>query len=190
METLIFHRLFEVKEFALLTLFIGMIIEGEVVLFSAAFLVREGYLKPGPVFFAAFAGMLIGDVLWYWLGRWAYDSFPRLRRWIDRIAAPLDRHIRERLFRSIFISKFAAGIHHPVLMRAGSLGISLKRFVFDDIISTFIWVLVIGGLGYLSGFSFEFSRQFLRFAELGLLIALIIFFLLFRAVSQKTKARL
>lgn len=182
--------LFAWQPLAYLSVFLGMIIEGDVVLFTAAFLTQEGFFNPVFMFASLFAGILIGDTLWYKLGAYVVNSDRRAVKAVWRLTKPFDTHMKERPLRTIFVSKFAYGIHHVLLMRAGAIGIPFRKFIEDDAISSLCWIFVVGGLGYFSSYSFGLTKEYLRFAEIALLIGIIVFVLLENIIRQLLKNRL
>jgi membrane protein DedA with SNARE-associated domain len=144
------------------------------------------------VFFTLNIGVFFGDLLWYELGS-------RIRhhgwfiRWVEKIARPFDDHLRTRTFRTIFFSKFAYGVHHAILVRAGSLKLKLTKFIEDDFVSSLVWITIVGGIGYFSSASFEslsHIRNSLNFIEASFLIALVAFFLIWNWIASKTKSQL
>lgn len=178
------------RPFGYLLVFLGMIIEGDAVLFTAFFLSHQGFFDPVYLFITAFIGVLFGDVLWYWLGAWFSNSFVFIARWAERIARPFDAHIIERPLRTIFLSKFAYGIHHALLMRAGALRLPLSKFMRDDFISTFFWMAIVGGLGFFFGASYSLIRHYLRFVEGAVLFGLLAFFILWHFVALISRKEL
>lgn len=163
--------------------FIGMIIEGDILLFTAAFLTHQGIFDIGDMLIAVLAGAIIGDALWYLLGLKLNNSSLFLTRWMDRIARPFDKQLANRPFHTIFISKFIYGIHHALLIRAGNLKLSFREFVLVDFLAIVLWIAVVGGFGYISGASFALSKQYLRFVEFGLAAGLIVFFILLHIIK-------
>ena len=159
-------------------IFASMIFEGEIFLFTAAFLAAQGFLDTGATFLALFAGVMMGDSLWYLLGYKINHSNKRLSRWLIKATGRFDDHLLKKSLRTIFISKFIYGVHHLVLARAGVLKIKFKEFFKDDLIANLAWIFLIGGLGYLSGASFVFVKHYLKFAEYLLVLGLALFFIL------------
>lgn len=168
----------------------GMMVEGDAVLFSAAFLTWHGFFGPAPVFFIAFAGALAGDAAWYHLGTRLNGSSSFFARFIHQLTAPFDAHLRMRPFHTIFISKFAYGTHHLLLARAGMLKIASREFLSTAFSATVLWFCIVGGIGYLFGASALVLRRYFRFAEFALLGGLALFFLLWRFVSARSKKNL
>lgn len=189
MGDIVLHYLLFWRPLGYIFVFIGMALEGDAVLFSAAFLTHQGFFDPGDMAFAVFGGVITGDLLWYRLGA-SLAAGGRFARWLERLTAPFDDHLRGRLARTIFISKFAYGLHHPIIMRVGALALNLRRFLAADLAATFCWVLIIGGLGYISSASFAFVRHYLRFTEIALFLALAVFLVFWHFVARRSKAKL
>lgn len=170
--------------------FIGLMIEGDAILFAAAFLTRMGFFDFGDMTAIVLAGTLLGDTAWYELGARFRDSTWRIARWAERLTAPVDTHIRERPFRTIFISKFTYGLHHPILMRAGAIRLGYPRFIRVDFVATILWASIVGGLGYFSSYSFVLIRHYLRIGEVWLVIALVIFVLGWNLIGISSRRKL
>lgn len=177
-NTLVLHYIASWKPLAYGIIFVSMIFEGEIFLFTAAFLVAQRLLSPEFTFLAVFGGVLAGDSLWYWLGHKLNHSDNRFSRWLVKKTGQIDDHLSNNPLRTIFISKFIYGIHHLILVRAGVLKLKFKEFFKDDFIANLVWVFLIGGIGYLSGASFVLVRHYFKFVEYGLIFGLIIFFTL------------
>ena len=171
-----------------LLIFVGLLLEGELVLFTAAFLTYRGVFDFGPMFLVVISSVLLGDLGWYFLGRkYLNGSFSFLNRWVEKFAKPFDNHLRSRPSRTIFISKFAYGFHRSILVRSGSLKIPLKEFFKADIVASIFWIAIVGGLGYGTSSLFLFLRRYLKFAEVALFFGLILFFALSSFISRRSK---
>lgn len=168
--------------------FFGMVFEGDGSLFAIAFLTAEGFFDAGDMLIVVFLSVIFGDTLWYFVGRNYIASFPRVTAWINRFAKPFDQHLSERPTRTLLLTKFVYGAHHAVLIRAGMSKMDFRKFIKSDLISIVVWVAVIGGLGYFSSISLSYEKKYLRYAEISLLIALILFFIVehyIKKFSQK-----
>ena len=155
--------------------FFGMMLEGDVLLFTAAFLTHQHFFDFGRIIPVVLGGVGIGDTIWYWFGKKFSQSRGRFVRWINHAAEPFDEHLRERPFHTLLISKFTYGLHHAILLRAGASGLGFKRFVQSELVASVFWVLVVGGLGYGSSVTFAFIHHYLQFAEIALLLGIILF---------------
>jgi membrane protein DedA with SNARE-associated domain len=168
-------------------IFLAMIVEGDPFLFSAFFLANEGVFGIPTLLIVIFSGVLVGDLLWYWLGIKIDKQNSKLVGWAEKIAAPFDEHLISRTFHTIFISKFTYGTYHAILVRAGMLRFPIRRFIGYDAISTLVWMVVVGGLGYFSSYSFSLVKQYLKIAEVGLLIGVLFFVFLSRYISKRSR---
>lgn len=191
-RSLILSYLLIWKPLGYLIVALGMIIEGDVILFSAAFLTHERFFNIWAMFPLALASVLIGDVLWYLLGANLEKIYliHRLEQWIKRITERFDEHLKERTGRTLFISKFTYGFGHLMVVRAGMLGLKPKEFFQKNISATVAWALIVWSLGYFSSTPFLFARRYLHFTERALLIAVLTFFLLEYIFSRFWKKKL
>jgi membrane protein DedA with SNARE-associated domain len=189
-QTLLLSYIFISKPLAYSIVFTGMMIEGDIFLFTTAFLASAGFFDIGDVFFIALSGAFIGDIVWFWLGRRFMNSSALLKRWTDRIASPFDGHIRERPFRTIFLSKFAYGLHRFLLARAGAFGMHIFEFIRLDAVAILLWIGVIGGLGYFSGTSVQLIRHYLKFTEVAVGVAIFAFIVFEYFTRRLTRKRL
>ena len=179
------------RPFGYLLFFLGMLIEGDAVLFSASFLAHQQFFEFPFVIFIGLAGALLGDSMWYFLGTKMNEHTPLFHKWLHRLSQPFDEHLKTRLFHTIFISKFTYGFHHALLARAGALRVPYKKFLKDDILATLPWFAIIVTLGFASSASFALIRNSLRSVQIGLVIGLILFFLIWHfGISNKLKKKI
>lgn len=166
--------------------FLGMIFEGDAILFAAVFLAREGFFSIKTVIAIVLSGVIIGDLFWYWLGMAANRSHPRIKQWVTRIAAPLDNQLTDRPFHCFLLSKFIF-IGHGIIARAGMVGMPMRKFMTSDIPATFVWMAAVGSLGYFSSISLALLRRYIRFAELSLLFSLALFLLIMHIAKHYSR---
>ncbi len=156
-----------------------MLVGGDETLFIIAFLTHHRYFLAIPAFFAIWAGNVIGDLIWLRLGRAFGHSNTWMVRWANKVIAPIESHIVQRPFRTLFLSKFTYGIHRPILFRAGALHTDTNRLLKINILASATWILLVGGIGYFSGASADSLRGYVHSFEL----VTFIIFLLFLGVS-------
>lgn len=164
-------------------IFLGMIFEGDAILFSALFLTHEGFFKLIYVIPVIIIGGISSDIIFYKLGAKLNGSYPRISSWVERLTKPFDEHLKVRPFHTIFLSKFTYGLHHAILLRAGMLKLDFDEFLRIDLPAAFAWMLIVGGLGYAGSASLVIVRHYLRFAEVSLLIALLFFTLFWHLIA-------
>lgn len=169
---------------------LGIIVEGDAVLFTAGFVSHQGIFNPILMFVWLLAGGTVGDILWYKLGEFLEPYDNRVVRWLKTVTNPLGRHLLEHPKKSLFLSKFLYGVNHAILCKAGALHIPLKRFIRDDLPANIFWILIIGGLGYASSAGVVHIRHSIRYAELGLVVGLILLMIISRIFTHYFKKKL
>jgi membrane protein DedA with SNARE-associated domain len=174
-------------------IFVAMIVEGDILIFASFFLVRAEVLNFWQTIIALFGGAIIGDVLWYFVGQ-TFKPRNRFLNWIfensKKVTSKLEESIEEKTFRNILFSKFMYGMHHIFLLRCGIIGIDFKKIIRANIFATTIWIAIIGFLGYISQISFYLIKHRLKYIEIGLLLAFIIFVIGEKILSKIIAKRL
>lgn len=192
MESLFIHYLTAWEPLGYILVFIGMMFEGDTVLFAAVFLAHQGYLSLFPVFLASLWGMILGDNLWYTLGvkmRFG-QKFPVLAKWAESLAQPFDDHLRQKPFRTIFLAKFTYGFNRAIITRAGMLNLKWKKLEESDILATLLWMAIVGVIAYFSSASLSYLKDYLKYGEVALFIGIVFFIILQKIVSDQSKKRL
>lgn len=147
-------------------LFLGMILEGEVILMASGILVNINALDLEKVFFVAFLGVLANDVFWYYLGSHIKNKYykKKIIMWAEAKVRKILPHIENNPAKAIFISKFIAGINHPTLVVLGFLKIDFFYFLKHQLWASFLWTLTFLFLGVLFGYTaISYSRRFEEF---------------------------
>ena len=188
--SLLFTSLTALGPISYAIVFLGMILEGDIILFTAAFLTNQGLFQPRDIIITVIVGVLLGDYLWFWAG--AHPNFLPvfLKRWVTSVSEPFDEHLRQSPAYTIFFSKFTYGFNKMILVRAGMLNIPIKSIIKSYLLSLILWMLIISGIGYFAGFSFILIKKYVRFAEITLFASLAIFIIAWKLVSKRAKKKL
>jgi membrane-associated protein len=159
-------------------IFVGTVIEGEVVLIAGGFLVSEGLLSfPVLLSVSTFAAVL-GDNFFFWLGRSQRTGarHPLAARFVNFIGEHRlfrgEEFLRRHGGKSVFLIRFLYGLRFAGAMTAGYLGMPFNRFFFFNLIGCATWALVLGGSGYLFGRSLEAVDRSIRLAKIGAILVL------------------
>lgn len=147
-------------------LFFAMIVEGEILLIVAGMLARLKALDLGDVLWISFAGVMIGDVLWYGLGILTARSgrFAYLANYAEKSVYKFLPNFRERPFRSILLSKFIYGANHATLILSGIMRVKFSVFVKAEAYASFVWVAVYAVAGFMFGHAaLAMTHKALRF---------------------------
>jgi membrane protein DedA with SNARE-associated domain len=175
METLLRYFI----EYRYLVIFFGTFIEGEVVLIAGGFLVYEGYLNFALLILIATLAAIVGDNVFYWLGRGQRTGakHPLASRFLNFIGEHRlfkgEEFIRRHGGKSVFVIHFFYGLRFAGAMTAGYLGMGSGRFFLFNLIGSFTWAFSVGGLGYLFGRSLELVTKGLRLAEIVFLLIVV-----------------
>ena len=104
------------------------------------------------VVLVASIGAVVGDILGYLLGRYAGDWLVAHKKILKQV------HIEQgRAFfskhggKSILIGRFVGPIRPIVPLIAGSIGISMRKFLFWNILGAFLWAMLYITLGFFFG---------------------------------------
>lgn len=134
---------------------LGTFLEGELVLLMAGFLAYSGYLTWQGVFLAALAGTLVGDQLYFFLGRRYGNGLlarrPRWRKRAERVYDQLDRHY----IWVVLGFRFVYGMRIVTPWVLGMSRVPTRHFVLLNLAGGTVWSLAITGAGYFFGATME-----------------------------------
>ncbi len=136
-----------VETLGYLGVFLGVAVEGEVVVLSATYLAREGLLSPVGIGLAAFAGSVVTYQACFWTGRTRGRAVLANRpAWKVRVAW-LQRQIARRPTPVIIVYRALFGLRAATPFTLGISGVSPWRFSLIDIPIAAVWAasLVAGG---------------------------------------------
>ncbi|MBI3892070.1 MAG: DedA family protein [Candidatus Wallbacteria bacterium] len=125
---------------------LGVPLPEEPVLIASGYVAYQEITELPPTIVVAMAGILLGDLTAYLLGR-RFGSNPALlrvaKRYVTlRILAKARRFLRDHGNRTIFIVRFMPGLRMPTYFIAGSMGVRLAVFVGYDFLAALISVPV------------------------------------------------
>ena len=189
MESFVLYYLTTMAPLGYVLAFLGAVIEGDTTVFIVGFLTQNGYFNPLLMYLTLAGGSLLGDLAWYEVGRHMRRTNSRIYRWAERVGEPFDARLTKRPLRTIALSKFAYGLNHAMIMRAGMLHLPLKQLMKHDVVATLPWIIIVGALGYGSSGIFLHIKSYLRYAEIGLLIAIVSFYLFEHFIITKILRR-
>jgi membrane protein DedA with SNARE-associated domain len=160
------------KTYGYWAVLLGTFAEGETVLVLGAFAAQRGYLALPWVILAAIIGTLIGDQLFFYLGRthsqWVLARRPSWKARIDRAHQLMER------FRTLLIFgfRFIYGLRTIIPFLFGMSSVSTRTFIVWDIIATFVWAVIIGAGGFFFGHTLEIILGDIKHYELPILGAI------------------
>jgi membrane protein DedA with SNARE-associated domain len=133
------------------------IIEGPIVMVLCGFLIRFGTFDLIPTYIAITFADLIGDIIWYYVGR--FGGLPFIKKFgkyfsvdeksLQKVSALFHKHHNKILF----ISKITMGFGFALvtLIAAGVSKVPFKKYLIFNVSGQLIWTGVLLGVGYLFG---------------------------------------
>ena len=140
-----------ITTYGYLAIVVGTFLEGETVLVLGGFAAHRGYLELPWVILAAFVGSLIGDQLYFFLGRTKSTTFlnkrPTWKARVEKIQALLERY-RTPI---ILIFRFLYGLRLVAPFAIGMSSVPVGEFIFLNTLGALVWAILIGAGGYFFG---------------------------------------
>ncbi|MEI6210038.1 MAG: DedA family protein [bacterium] len=137
-----------IEAYGYLGVLLGTFLEGDIALILGGLCARCTDLKLYGVILAAFTGAIIGDQVFYNLGRHqglqVLNRFPRLKVRTERVFHHMRRHGSIIAFAFRFFYGFR--ILTPLLI--GASGVSRGRFTLLNCLGALAWATLLGSLGY------------------------------------------
>jgi len=153
-------------------LVVGTFLEGETILVLAGFAAHRGYLSLPLVMLAAFAGSLLGDQLYFQLGRRKGEAFLKRRAsWatkVERVQDLIERHHVP----FILGFRFLYGLRTVSPFAVGMSDVPARRYFMLNLIGAAFWAATVACLGYFVGEAAEALLGQLRRYELGIFAAI------------------
>ncbi len=140
-----------VSQYGLFAVFAGSVLEGESVLLAAGYAAHRGYLAFPAVVGVAGLGAVLGDQLWFWLGRrhgaWLLARRPALATRMDRVLGLIVRHPEA----TVLGMRFAWGLRTALPVAVGMSSLGARRFFLLNLLSALLWAPLVAGLGWSVG---------------------------------------
>lgn len=166
-------------EYKYAILFPLAIVEGPIVSILAGFLISAHSMNFVLAFLVVMAGDVIGDTMYYSLGRWG-EAF--IRRHGFRIGITEKRLDQTKQFfeenhhKAVFISKVAHGIGFTGLIVAGILKIRYSKFIRTCFLVTLVQACLLLVIGILFGHAYNAIEKYLNYYAAGATVAVLVVF--------------
>lgn len=160
-----------ITHFGYLAILLGTFLEGETILVLAGLAAHRGYLDLPLVILAAFVGTLLGDQLYFYLGRrhseWLLKRHPAWRFKIERVDRILSRYQTIMLLSFRFLYGFRT--LSPFVI--GMSSIRTWKYIFLNLIGAAVWTVFIAYAGYYFGQAVELFLGDIKRFEIWVFIA-------------------
>jgi membrane protein DedA with SNARE-associated domain len=193
METFLIQLSTEHAVWLYISIIIIAIMEGPILSIILGALIHLGYFPLVPVYLTLMGGDLLGDVIWYMLGR--FLGFRFITRFGKYFSLTEERiTLVERFYHTyhrsiLIISKLTTGFGFaiPILFTAGLVKIPFRIYLIINTLGQVVWTALLVSIGYyFSELMLTFDDIFARLSIVSLLVVLIALFVgLSKYIKQK-----
>jgi membrane protein DedA with SNARE-associated domain len=169
------HYVFlHLRQYRYWLVFLGTLVEGEIVLLSAGALAYFSVLNIWLVVLVGTIGTALAGDFWFWVGR--HGGEPFIHRYGKFVGLGASHVARAHAFLAkhgsgaVAASRFVFGIKSLTALLAGALGMPPRKFHLANFAGAAAWVAAVTVLGYTFARSFRLLRSIVLEAELCLLI--------------------
>ncbi len=161
-------------------LFIAMVLEGETILIIAAMLAHLGAFDIGDVLWISLSGVILGNMLWYYLGHKlsSKDFAKKIIIRAENVVMYFLPRFCDEPFRSIFLSKFIYGANRATVLVSGVLRVKFALFMKAEVPASIVWVALYSAVGYFFGYIAIQATHKAGYFALLILIFVVVFILL------------
>lgn len=159
------------------SVFIGVIVPGEIGVVLGGVLANQHKLALGAVLVAAIAGAIIGDSIGYWVGERYGEHI--LRKVPDRILDDdkLQRAkdtVRRYGGRAVFVGRFTAALRALIPATAGMSGVHYRKFLVWNALGGIIWASAYVLIGYLAGSQYKHIESYANYIGIVLVVLVVV----------------
>jgi membrane protein DedA with SNARE-associated domain len=166
--------------------FLAAMLEGTFIMVLGGVLFKFGYFNLWHLLAVLIVGYFLNGLFWYLLGRIGghhviekfIKRFKAGKRGMDKLEAYFNRHSTKTLF----LTRITYGIGMFTFMIAGSLKMKFKKFVLINTVTTIIWTLMVGAIGYGFGASLQSLGRVTRGVTIGI-IAIVFLLIILISIS-------
>jgi membrane protein DedA with SNARE-associated domain len=181
-HTTLIHLISAYGPFILLPI---MIVEGPIITVVASFLASLGILNVFLVYVLAYLGNVIGDAIYYSLGRYGRERFIlRYGKYIGLTQARIEYievHYQKHFLKTILIGKVTEAPIVPILVAAGTSRVDFRKFLFTVSSIEIFKVLIFVCVGFYFGKFYKVINTYFENSVLaiGIICVLIVLFFVF-----------
>jgi membrane protein DedA with SNARE-associated domain len=171
---------------------LGIPLPGEIALVTAAAYASHGHISIYIVITLAAIGAIVGGVLGYWIG--IRGGLPLIAHYGGYVGVRRSHIAKAHEFfeknggKTILFGRFIAFLRTFAPLLAGAACMSFSRFVTYNALSSVIWAIVFGWLGYYFGHDLPLLESYISRVSLFLLIALAIALPMFIVWKRRVSA--
>jgi len=174
-------------QYGLIALFLLSMVDADLVMILAGVVAHIGFFDLRDAMLVGAAGNLMGDTLWYGLGRW-HAGWLKSTRVYRRVGPTVEQLARRLGPWQLFAARAIYGTRVASMVFWGLHGLRTVRFLLINALACLLWATALAGLGYFLSDSAESLLGRVRRVEIWLLaavvVAAIVVFILTRAARR------
>lgn len=157
-----------------------MIIEGPIVTLIAAFMASLGVFNIYVIFLLSILGDVLGDVIFYWIGRKGGIHFVRrVGKYIgitEELVVKMEKFFASHGGKTIFAVKSTTGLCWATFIAAGIVKMPFRKFVGYSVLGGLVWSGFLVIMGYFFGYLYEQIVDYINYSGLIIGGLAVIFF--------------
>lgn len=161
-----------IRDYGYYAVFLGTLLEGETVLVLAGFATHRGHLHPAVLLLVAVAGAVLGDQIFYYLGRRHGNAllarFPTLASRATKAQSLIARYHAP----VIVVLRFTYGLRIVGPLMVGMSAVSHWQFTLWNTLGAVLWAALVISAGYLVGDALQWLLGDIRKIELCVLVGI------------------
>ena len=186
------HAVLLIQHYKYLILFPLAVIEGPIITIIGGFLSSIGVLNLAFVFLTVVAGDIVGDTIWYSVGRFGHGRVPLFVTRYFGITQERLAKMRELMekhpFKIFAIVKFMHGPTLPGLLAAGASRVSYMYFVGVCLVLSMLQSAVYETIGFFFGSAYHSIGTYLgNYAKIMFILSLVTLFIIFWRITHRKK---
>ena len=173
------YIIISLEHYKYLVIFPFSVVEGPIISIIAGFLASIGQLNFWLAFLTVVLGDLVGDTLYYCLGRFGGQRFFRSKLGgklglnPDRILW-IEKHFRDHPWKTFTFGKFAHGTGSLILTAAGVGKVPYFEFLGYNIPTTLLNSFLLVVIGYFFGHAYNKIDHYLSYYSIAVLVLVVI----------------
>ena len=159
------------------------IIEGPIVTVIASYLARLGYMNIYGVYAVCLLGDLVGDAMYYGIGRLGPRFLPE--RWLYRMGLSQARqialtdHFAQQGGRTLLFGKWTHSTGLPIMLASGLARMNFSAYMWYNLLGSVPKIAAFVALGYFIGHAYASIDTYIARISLALLGAILVAVLIF-----------
>ena len=150
------------------------IVEGPIVTVIAAYLAKLGYMTLLGVYLVCVVGDLVGDAMYYWIGRAGPAILPE--RWLVKIGInkarqmALKGHFAEKGGRTLLLGKWTHSVGLPIMLASGAAKMPFGIYMWYNVLGSIPKSALFVAIGWYLGSAYSAIDNWIFRVSLGLIV--------------------